>query len=201
MQADRRELAAMSSNNLRLTGTSFAVLTLLHHLGEATPYDLKQALERSIANFWPVPHTTFYAEPERLEQSGYLTVRQESGGRKRKLYALTEIGATALRKWADSPEISRSQLRDEGTLKIFAGADPRVIFTQQRQWRAQKLSELEGYLEHLGDTENAHAVRATLLTGIAYERALIEMIDRFLDEGSEFLEDAARLPQAADAQT
>jgi DNA-binding PadR family transcriptional regulator len=200
MQADHRDVPPMSSNGLRLTGTSYAVLTLLHHLGEATPYDLKRALERSIANFWPVPHTTFYAEPERLQHGGYLTVRQEAGGRKRKLYALTPTGETALREWADSPEISRSQLRDEGTLKIFAGADPRVIFTQQRQWRAQKLVELEGYLDNLRDSEHAAAIRATLLTGIAYERALIEMIDRFLSDGSSFLDDADAPAGALDAE-
>lgn len=198
MQADRPPSAL---NSLRFTGTSYAVLTLLHHLGEATPYDLKQALERSIANFWPVPHTTFYAEPERLQKGGYLTVRQEAGGRKRKLYALTPAGEAALREWADSPEISRSQLRDEGTLKIFAGADPRVIFAQQRQWRAQKLIELEGYLENLRDSEHAAAIRATLLTGIAYERSLIAMIDRFLSKGSSFLEDADAPASALDAES
>lgn len=200
MQADRRDLPTMTSKDLRLTGTSYAVLTLLHHLGEATPYDLKQALERSIANFWPVPHTTFYAEPERLEKGGYLTVRQESGGRKRKLYALTQPGHEALRRWADSPDVSRSQLRDEGTLKIFAGADPRVIFTQQRRWRAQKLIELEGYLDNLRESEHADAIRATLLTGIAYERALIEMIDRFLSDGAGFLQDADGPPHAPDTE-
>lgn len=178
---------------MRLTGTSFAVLTLLHHLGDATPYDLKQALERSIANFWPVPHTTFYAEPARLEQGGYLTVRQEPGGRKRKLYALTEIGREALRQWADSPEVAQSQLRDEGTLKIFAGADPRVIFCQQREWRARKLQELEGYLaamEELPENEHSDAIATTLRIGINYERVLLEAIDEYLEQN----------PVAAEAQ-
>jgi PadR family transcriptional regulator AphA len=184
MQADLNE-PPVSSNNLRLTGTSFAVLTLLHHLGEATPYDLKQALERSIANFWPVPHTTFYAEPTRLEQGGYLTVRQEPGGRKRKLYALTETGRQALRRWADSPEVAQSQLRDEGTLKIFAGADPRVIFSQQREWRSRKLQELEGYLaalEGLPEDEHSAAIATTLRVGINYERVLLEAIDEYLQQ-------------------
>lgn len=183
----------MSAEPLRLTGTSYAVLTLLHHLGEATPYDLKQALERSIANFWPVPHTTFYAEPARLERGGYLTVRQEATGRKRKLYALTDLGRDALRAWADSPEVAQSQLRDEGTLKIFAGADPRVIFAQQRQWRARKLQELESYLagmEALPADEHTRAIRATLRIGIRYERVLLDEIDRFLTYGPESVQAA-----------
>lgn len=171
-----------ATEQIRLTGTSYAVLTLLHHLGEATPYDLKQALERSIANFWPVPHTTFYAEPSRLLAGGYLNLRQERHGRRRKLYSLTDVGQEALRAWANSPRIARSQLRDEGTLKIFAGGDPRVVFAQQRQWRTDKLAELEGYLHALeGAPQNEHtaAVRITLLTGIVYERKLIEAIDEF----------------------
>lgn len=170
----------MSDEPIRLSGTSYAVLTLLHHLGEATPYDLKGALERSVANFWPVPHTTFYAEPARLASGGYLSVRQETGGRRRKTYTLTEKGRRALREWADAPETAESQLRDEATLKVFAGGDPRAIFAHQRTWRARKLAELEGYLECLPESEHAAAIRATLTIGIAYERQLIAMIDDFL---------------------
>ncbi|HEY1688921.1 MAG TPA: PadR family transcriptional regulator [Solirubrobacteraceae bacterium] len=172
----------MNTDEIRLTGTSYAVLALLDHLGEATPYDLKGALERSVANFWPVPHTTFYAEPTRLVKGGYLTMRQEANGRRRKLYSLTERGGEALQAWARSPEIAESQLRDEGTLKIFAGADPRVIFAQQAEWRQRKLEELEGYLaavDELPETRHKEAVRATLLIGIAYEGVLVEMIDRY----------------------
>ena len=51
---------------IRLTATSYAILALLEHLGESTPYDLKQALERSIENFWQVPHTTAYDEPRTM---------------------------------------------------------------------------------------------------------------------------------------
>ena len=82
----------MERKSVRLSGTSFAVLTLLDHLGEATPYDLKQAIEQTISNFWPVPHTTFYAEPARLAAAGYLSETQEQHGRRRKLYRLTEAG-------------------------------------------------------------------------------------------------------------
>src|SRR5690349_24963097 len=104
----------------RLSGTSYAVLALIGLLGEASPYDLKQAIERSIENFWPVPHTTFYAEPARLAKGGYLSESQESGGRRRKLYALTERGREALHEWVSTPEAAAPQLRDEGVLKIFA---------------------------------------------------------------------------------
>jgi PadR family transcriptional regulator AphA len=178
-------LSAPTPGEIRLTGTSYAVLALLQHLGEATPYDLKQALERSVANFWPVPHTTFYAEPARLAKAGYLTMRQEETGRRRKLYSLTERGAEALCAWARSPEIADGQLRDEGTLKIFAGADPSLVFRRQIEWRTRKLAELEGYLTALSGApqdERAGAVCTTLRIGVAFERALLDMFERLLAE-------------------
>src|SRR5580693_9541292 len=136
-----------AGKGIRLTTTSYAVMGLLDMLGEATPYDLKQALEHSIENFWPVPHTTFYDEPARLAKAGYLSQRQERGGRKRKRYALTDTGREALRAWADSPGSPPSQYRDEGMLKVFAGADPREVFAGRSDWHRAKLAELRGYME------------------------------------------------------
>src|SRR6476620_10577894 len=129
----------MTSEPIRLTGTSYAVLSLLELSGPATPYDLKQALERSIENFWPVPHTTFYAEPTRLAEAGLLSERQEPGGRRRKVYSLTDAGRSALESWRDSPELTPPQLREEGVLKIFAGGDPVPIFRERCVWHRAKL--------------------------------------------------------------
>src|SRR6202035_391551 len=131
----------------RLTGTSFAVLTLIELLGPYNPYDLKQALERSIANFWMVPHTTFYAEPTRLVRAGLLSEQQEAGGRRRKVYSMTDAGRGALERWRTSVELTPPQLREEGVLKIFAGADPVPIFRARRDWHRAKLAELERSLE------------------------------------------------------
>ncbi len=175
----------------RLTGTSYAVLSLLELLGPSTPYDLKQALEQSIENFWPVPHTTFYAEPERLTRGGLLSMRQEQGGRRRKLYSLTEEGREALRRWVSSPVASPPQLRDEGVLKIFAGADPQPILRRRAEWHRAKLTELEGYLEAVGDEQHKLGVRSSLLVGTSYHRLLLESIESALAE-----EDAARAQAA-----
>jgi len=166
----------MNPAPIRLSGTSFAVLSLIDVLGPSSPYDLKQAIERSIENFWPVPHTTFYAEPARLAQGGYLSESQQSGGRRRKLYSLTERGREALRAWTASPEIAPPQLRDEGVLKIFAGGDPVPLMRQRTGWHRDKLEELRGYLELVSD----EGVRASLLFGIAYHELLLEAIERFL---------------------
>lgn len=177
----------MKLKAIRLTTTSYAVLSLLDLLGKATPYDLKQALEHSIENFWPVPHTTFYDEPARLADAGYLSQSQEAAGRRRKRYALTDTGRQALREWADSPGSPPSQYRDEGMLKIFAGADPKVVFAGRGDWHRAKLAELEGYLVNLkamheGPREDKwRGAEATLVGGINYHRQMIDAFERFVE--------------------
>jgi DNA-binding PadR family transcriptional regulator len=172
----------MSDASTRLTGTSFAVLTLIELLGPSTPYELKRALERSIANFWMVPHTTFYAEPTRLAKGGFLSERQESGGRRRKVYSLTAAGRSALEGWKGSAELTPPQLREEGVLKIFAGGDPVAIFRARCEWHRAKLAELEGYLEALTGADPAwEGVRASLFIGVAYNRMMLEAMEGFLE--------------------
>ncbi len=177
----------MNGKTIRLTTTSYAVLSLLETFGEATPYELKQALEHTIENFWPVPHTTFYEEPARLADAGYLSQRQEQGGRRRKRYALTDAGRGALRAWADSPGAPPSQYRDEGMLKVFAGADPNVVFAGRGDWHRAKLAELKGYMavvraEPEGPgKERWRGPEATLVAGIAYHRQMIETLERYID--------------------
>src|SRR5260370_4077346 len=135
-----------SQEQIRLSPTSYAVLGLVRVLGEATPYDLKQAIGYSVENFWPVPHTTFYAEPDRLARAGYLVEQRETEGRRRKLYRITELGHQALREWVSSPQVSPPQLRDEATLKVFLGADPEAVYRPRIAWYRGTLGQLEGYL-------------------------------------------------------
>jgi PadR family transcriptional regulator, regulatory protein AphA len=173
----------MKNKPIRLTTTSYAVLTLVYLYGEATPYELKQALVRSIENFWPVPHTTFYEEPARLAGAGYLAERQEQSGRRRKHYSLTKDGERALREWADAPGAAPPQLRDEALLKVFAGADPQHAYTGRLEWHRAKLAELEGYLQELRADdapreERLRGVETTLLGGVEYERQMIGIIER-----------------------
>ena len=179
-----------SQDPIRLSGTSYAVLGLVRFLRQATPYDLKRAMGYSIENFWPVPHTTFYAEPERLADAGYLIKHRETEGRRRKLYRITDAGRQALEEWVNAPEASPPQLRDEATLKVFLGADPAVMYGQRLEWYQAKLEELEGYLEAVtarleldeepdvgGGRPALEAVRASLLAGTSYYRKEIESIE------------------------
>lgn len=171
----------MKRKSIRLTGNSYAVLAVVEHLGVATPYELKAAIERSTQNFWQVPHTTAYDEPARLAAAGYLSEEQEPSGRRRKRYALTDAGREALRAWAQDTDAEPPQLRDEALLKIFAGADPEPIVASRRAWHAAKLAELEGYLDAIGQARGEeHEVggpERTLRAGVAFHRMMIEVIE------------------------
>lgn len=181
----------MNSKSIRLTTTSYAVMSLLELMGEATPYELKQMLEYSVENFWPVPHTTFYEEPARLAKAGYLSERQEAGGRRRKRYSLTDDGRAALREWADAPGSPPSQYRDEGMLKVFAGADPLVAFAGRADWHRAKLAELQGYLQNMrahrsgGGELSSAGSEATLIGGIAYHESMAAIFERLVEENPE----------------
>jgi PadR family transcriptional regulator AphA len=167
----------MNFKPIRLTATSYALLALLDQLGEATPYEIKQAMEASIENFWPVPHTTAYEEPARLAAGGYLSVRQEEGGRRRKAYSLTGQGRVALAAWASEASAAPPQMRDELMLKIFAGADPVPLLKARKAWHEEKLVELQGYLDAVRGNEDWRPSEFVLTVGISYHRKMLEMFE------------------------
>lgn len=167
----------MKFKPIRLTATSYALLALLDQLDESTPYEIKQAMEKSIENFWPVPHTTAYEEPARLAAGGYLSVRQEEGGRRRKTYSLTNEGRTALVAWAGEASASPPQARDEMILKIFAGADPGPLLKTRKAWHEEKLAELQGYLDDVRGNEDWRPSEFTLTAGIGYHRKMLELFE------------------------
>lgn len=166
----------MKSKSMRLTPTSYALLALLAELGEATSYDIKAMMEKSLENFWPLPHTTAYEEPARLATGGYLSVRQERGGRRRKLYALTEAGRDALRAWAKEPTAAPPQIRDEAALKVFAGADPGPLMEARVAWHRAKLDELQGYLDEVREADGWEASARTLTAGLLYHRQMLKAL-------------------------
>ena len=167
----------MKSKSIKLTGTSYALLALLKEFGEMTSYDIKQAMESSIQNFWPVPHTTAYEEPARLAAAGYLAARQEEGGRRRRIYSLTDEGRGALAAWAAEPGAAPSQLREEAMLKVFAGGDPAGLVDSRLAWHRAKLEELRGYLALVRQNEGFEGSERTLIAGIAFEEKMLELLE------------------------
>jgi DNA-binding PadR family transcriptional regulator len=172
----------VKSKPIKLTGTSYALLALLDRFGELTSYEIKDALAASVENFWPVPHTTAYQEPARLESGGYLSSRQEKGGRRRRRYALTDAGRKALREWADDPVAAPPQLRDELLLKIFAGADPEPLLAARVDFFRAKVEELESYLAAVKLAPGWSGPATVLRGGVLYNRQQIELVERMVAE-------------------
>ena len=104
-----------------LTPTSYLVLGLVGHLGEATSYDLKRSVAETIGGFWSVPHSQLYAEPTRLVALGLLDEHQETTGRRRRTYALTAGGREAVDRWLATSTEDGTELRDEALLKLYFG--------------------------------------------------------------------------------
>jgi DNA-binding PadR family transcriptional regulator len=167
--------------DVKLTPTSYAVMGLVSLAEPCTPYDLKRAIEMSVSNFWPVPHTTFYAEPERLARAGLLDEEREQHGRRRKLYSLTAAGREALAAWVAEPDVGPPQVRDEAVLKVFLGAEPGPLVAQRLAFHRAKLAELDGYLEDVhGNPDWPPGVERSLRAGVAYNRGVIAMLEELV---------------------
>lgn len=168
------------SNRIRLTSTSYIVLGLVAEAGEATPYDLKQAVAASLGDFWSLPHAQLYAEPERLAKAGYLSERRERGGRRRKNYKLTASGKKELADWVAKPTGELSELRDPGLLKIFFGADPETMAAAQLPAHRRNLASYEKLVADIEGNVPSGMV-LSLRAGIAHEREWVRFWSELAD--------------------
>ncbi len=160
-------------NEIALTHTSFIVLGLLERLGEGTSYELKRTASASLGNFWSVPHSQLYAEPERLERAGHLSGEREDSGRRRKRYRLTERGHQALEAWRQEPDTGgQVELRDPSLLKLALGADPSVLASAQLAAHRHTLAEYEQRRAQ-GPGTGPRGPWHTLDAGIAHEQVWV----------------------------
>jgi DNA-binding PadR family transcriptional regulator len=158
---------------LSLTPTSFIVLGLIERSGTATPYELKRMVAASIGNFWSVPHSQLYSEPDRLTDAGYLQRTRERGGLRRKRYSLTEKGQAALEDWRRAPTAALPELRDEALLKLFFDSDQRLLAREQLEAHRAKLE----IYEQLSATDTGAKPRGpwlALRAGIGHEREWVQ---------------------------
>ena len=170
----------------RLTPTSYLVLGLLAREGPSTPYELERHVQATLGNFWSFPHTLLYTEPPRLAGLGLVTETREAQGRRRRVFAITETGSSALAAWLDRPSGSRTELRDPGLLQLFfadlASAEARTrLATEQLAIHRAKLAtyQQDAGLERLpgrsarGQRTVEHWRGETLAMGLLYEDAAV----------------------------
>ncbi|HWM86709.1 MAG TPA: helix-turn-helix transcriptional regulator [Kofleriaceae bacterium] len=133
-----------------LNPVSYVVLGLLARDGAATAYELKLAVERGIALFWPFPRSQLYSEAERLSRLGLLSEEREQSGRRRRVYRITRSGHAALRAWLGDPAAQEVQYRSLALLKLFFGQ-----FSSGEDIAALAEAELASYEQVLGLHEQA----------------------------------------------
>ena len=172
----------MSKREIRLTPTSYIVLGLISASGRATPYDLKRVHTGGIGGFWSLNHAQLYAEPDRLADADYLTVEREEGGRRRKMYSLTDRGREAFSSWLATPTDEFTELRDPGLLQLFFGAAPGPLAEVQRRIHAERLAAYEEMRE--GSSGWTEGARLVLESGIGHEREWLRFWERVAEGGS-----------------
>ncbi len=158
---------------IRLSAVSYVVLGFVQWAGEATPYRLKQLVAGSVGNFWTLQHAQLYTEPERLARAGYLSEERESGGRRRKVYTVTDRGRRALDEWRAEPTDAIPELRAPALLKLFFGADPAALAPLQIEAQRRKLAEYEQIRDSM-PASVPEGPRLALEAGIASARQQIE---------------------------
>jgi PadR family transcriptional regulator, regulatory protein AphA len=138
-----------------LNPVSYVVLGLVARDGPSTPYELKAAVARGIAGFWPFPHSQIYSEAARLAEAGLLTEEAESAGRRRRTYAITQDGQQALAGWLAEPSREPPQIRSLGLLQLYFGQ-----FAQPEDRAALAAAQIEVHREVLGRYQEVSAALA-----------------------------------------
>jgi PadR family transcriptional regulator, regulatory protein AphA len=176
----------IQGDRLRLTATSYLVLGLLAREGPSTPYELERHVRTTLGNFWSFPHTLLYSEPPRLAGFGLVNEVREMTGRRRRVFALTGAGETALRAWLDRPSNEPTELRDPGLLQLFFGdlapTESRLRLAEQQlaihqaklasYQQDQRLEDRPGTTDR-GRRTVEHWRGETLPMGVAYESGAV----------------------------
>jgi DNA-binding PadR family transcriptional regulator len=171
----------------RLSPTSYLVLGLLAREGPSTPYDLEQHVRATLGNFWSFPHTLLYSEPPRLAALGLVTETRETEGRRRRVFAITQEGMSALSVWLDRPSSAPTELRDPGLLQLFfadLASDEARLRLAERQLAIHQ-AKLAAYREderferrpdglQRGQRTVEHWRGETLPMGLRYEGAAVD---------------------------
>ena len=159
-----------------LGSSAYVVLGLAMQHDEITPYDLKQRIATSVGYFWPYSHPQIYQVTKKLQQLGLLKCREETSGRRKKLYSVTAAGKSAFKQWMLEAADSHTELRDLAILKLYFGA-----FTGKESLVALARTQ-----------QAAHIERRRVYEQIPKDRTVNEYAEMTLDLGIEFEKLAAK---------
>jgi DNA-binding PadR family transcriptional regulator len=162
-----------------LNPISYVVLGVVASRGPSTSYEMKKLVETSISLFWTFPHAQLYREPHRLVELGLLDEEQQTGGRRRRVFSITDAGRAALEEWLALPGPFDVEIRDLGLLKLFFGRlvaseDIRALAREQVAGHQRQKAAYEALLERYGNRLELSYQLAPLHIGIAFSQAYIE---------------------------
>jgi PadR family transcriptional regulator AphA len=162
-----------------LTTTSYVILGHLA-LRSWSTYELAQQMKRSTRHYWPRAESKIYEEPKKLVAHGLATATREYTGRRpRTVYAITEKGRRALRRWLDEPG-QPPVVEFEGVVK--------VLFAEQGT-KDQLLATLRSIRDQAERTREEHVTLAADLaqTGGPFPDRLHvnELVFKFMWEQTE----------------
>ena len=165
----------------------YAILGLLS-TEPMSGYDLSKWMDRGLGNIWSAHASQIYPELARLVEGGAIEeVPGEPGPRRRRVYGLTEIGASELRDWLSGPSPdpgSRSEaLLHAVLLGQLEPAAAAAAFTAE----AARHRERAVFHEALRDEASARdsplaPLRLAFDCGARIERTLAEWAEAAADE-------------------
>ncbi|MGH9245347.1 MAG: PadR family transcriptional regulator [Acidimicrobiales bacterium] len=161
----------------QVNATAGTVLGFLSR-GPMSGWDLTQAIDGSVGNFWNVTRSQVYRELKALEEQGFVTQAGATGPRERRVYKLTPAGRREFKRWV-ARDLGEETRRVPVLLTTFFGAavPPKrfaEILTAHRDELEERLAHLRALDKALADQPPA---RATVRYGIAYCRMAIRWIN------------------------
>jgi DNA-binding PadR family transcriptional regulator len=157
------------------------ILGLLSH-EDLTGYDIKKRIDGAISFFWKGSFGSIYPSLSAMEEEGFVVKQKadNSGGREKILYHITDKGLNALKGWL-SEEQACNDLKYETLLKLyFGGAEKREVslhnidvFEENVRSDLAILKTYKENLEKSPDNEDHMYFYLTVLFGIdTYEAYL-----------------------------
>lgn len=163
----------MSTPDLNATAASLLGFLLD---GPRTGWELQEAVERSIGNFWNVTRSQVYRELKTLSSLGLATAGV-TGKRDRLPYKITKAGRAAFAAWiAREPDPGIMRLPLVVTLFFGDHVDPALLRRYLQAGRLEHQTQRDYYLSMRSSVTQPFE-RATLELGIAYEETWLKWLE------------------------
>jgi PadR family transcriptional regulator, regulatory protein AphA len=170
----------------RLTTTSYAVLAQVAVRPWST-YELVQQRVRYFRYVWPRAESAIYREAKRLASMRLIQGKKEyTGKRARTVYAITEAGKDALRKWLATP-VSPFSMDFEAMLRVFVlplGTKADILRTLEQVRRdAREMLGFAGevkqeFIDGINATQDQVYIRALV---VDFFVSLLHTVDAWAD--------------------